>query len=149
MTHGSQRTDALRGRMQAWRVTTTLLLMAVVGNSISHAAEPKIKFNIPASTAPQAILDFAEQAKLQPLFFHARKVALIKTRAVVGEFEPAEALALMFKGTPLTFEFETEVFIAVRGPPEWDVQLASLASVDSTFRGAQSSWSTATAALPD
>ena len=130
MEHGNQRNGDLKGRVPAWLVAAAILVMAQVGSPTCCAAETTITFNIPAGNAAHALVEFAKQSNLQPLFLYTAPFALLKTRSVVGEFEPAEALALLLKGTPLTFQFEDDLLVAIRGPAEWDVLPPSVASVD-------------------
>ena len=135
---------SFKGRAQACLVATTLLLIAVIGSS--QAAEPKVTFNLPASNAPHALLEFSHQAKLQVLFlFHYQgSFEHLKTKPVVGVFSPAEALALMLEGTPVAVEFEDDGAAMVIVPEKWD----SSPPVASGFgtRGAPSLWAMATSA---
>lgn len=79
------------------------LLMALVAR-----AGQKLPFNLPAMDFPSAISEFSQQAGIEILYGSAgtEDVAVIKTAAVVGNFEIAEALTRMLAGTGFTFEFE-------------------------------------------
>ena len=70
------------------------------------AAEPRIAFDIPAGDFSQAIIEFYKQTQVEILYASAGSVGELKTRAVMGTFEVAEALRRLLEGTGFTFEFE-------------------------------------------
>lgn len=59
-------------------------------------------FDISAGAAPTTLKEFAEQAHLQ-LLFDFKAVKSLHTPEVKGQFEPAEALEILLRGTGLTF----------------------------------------------
>lgn len=100
--------------------------LLLAGSMVSaQASRPdKRAFNISAAAAPVALAEFVQQSGLQVLFdFDA--IRGFKTHAVSGRFDPAEALALMFEGIGLTFEFVNERTVSVRPVPPLAVRAAS------------------------
>ena len=76
----------------------------------------KLAFKISAGTAPEALAEFVRQSGLQVLFdFDA--IRDVSTHEVTGQLNPSEALARMFEGSSLTFEFINERTITVRPRP--------------------------------
>jgi hypothetical protein len=57
-----------------------------------------VKFDIPAQSAPGALLAFSKQAAVEVLFSYD-ELRRVRSNAVVGEFEPEAALAALLKGT--------------------------------------------------
>ena len=73
----------------------------------------KLRLRISANSAPAALAEFVRQTGLQVLYdFDA--VRDFSTREVTGELRPEEALAVMFEGSGLVFEFINDRTIAVR-----------------------------------
>jgi hypothetical protein len=101
------------------RSVLCLGLLALAGPLIGSAQASKLEkqvFKISARNAPEALDEFVRQSGLQVLFdFDA--IRDFSTREVEGELEPAEALARMFEGSGLTFEFINERTVAVRPRP--------------------------------
>lgn len=92
-----------------------LLLLAGAVTVVGAQAErlEKRAFEIAAGTAPNALAEFVRQSGFQVLFdFDA--IRAFSTHAVSGQLDPAEALARMFEGSGLTFEFINERTISVR-----------------------------------
>jgi hypothetical protein len=83
----------------------------------SRAAKPqKVALKISAGTAPVSLAEFVRQTGLQVLFdFDA--IRNVTTREVAGQLDAAEALAQMFEGSGLMFEFINDRTIAVRRRP--------------------------------
>jgi hypothetical protein len=84
----------------------------------SHASKlEKLALKISAGTAPVSLAEFVRQTGLQVLFdFDA--VRNITTREVIGQLDAEEALAQMFEGSGLVFEFINDRTIAVRRRPD-------------------------------
>ena|SRR5690349_4517463 len=88
-----------------------LLLACALVVTHAHAGD-KVAFKIAAGSAPQALAEFVRQSGLQVLFdFDA--IRNFNTHEVSGQFDAAEALARMFAGSELTFEFINDRTIAV------------------------------------
>src|SRR5688572_14782548 len=64
------------------------------------AAGDPVRFDIPEQPLPQALKAFAAQSNMQVLY---RQRAVVRTtaHAVVGEYEPQDALKLLLAGTGL------------------------------------------------
>jgi hypothetical protein len=60
-----------------------------------------VKFDVPAQPATSALMAFSQQAGVDVLFASADAKNL-RTTAVIGTYEPAEAIALMLDGTGLS-----------------------------------------------
>jgi hypothetical protein len=76
----------------------------------------KLALRISAGNAPVTLAEFVRQTGLQVLFdFDA--IRNTTTREVDGNLDAREALALMFEGSELTFEFINARTIAVRPRP--------------------------------
>lgn len=82
--------------------------------SNAWSADRKIPFNIPASTLPQAISAFNQQAGVEILYASYDSVGKIRTHPVVGVLSVPEALTQMLEGMGFTFEFENERSISLR-----------------------------------
>jgi hypothetical protein len=93
------------------------LLVSALAVRHSHASKlEKLALRISAGTAPVSLAEFVRQTGLQVLFdFDA--VQNVTTREVVGQLDAEEALAQMFEGSGLVFEFINERTIAVRRRP--------------------------------
>ena len=85
---------------------TLLLVAALIYASSAWAAAP-ITFDLPADECPKALIEFSQQSHVEVLF-RTDNLHSIRTQAVIGEFEPAEALLRMLQGTALTFEFDAD-----------------------------------------
>ena len=105
-----------------------LLLTAFFRSSAAWAAEPRMKFDLPADAFPKAILEFYHQSKIEVLFLATDALRQIRTHPVVGELEPRTALTLMLAGTGLTFDFdETDHSVIVKQPPQMAASQAAAA----------------------
>jgi hypothetical protein len=93
------------------------LLASTLAFRPGHASKlEKLALKISAGTAPVSLAEFVRQTGLQVLFdFDA--VRHVTTREVSGELDAQEALAQMFEGSGLMFEFINERTIAVRLRP--------------------------------
>jgi hypothetical protein len=93
------------------------LLISALAVRRSHASKlEKLALRISAGTAPVSLAEFVRQTGLQVLFdFDA--VQNVTTREVIGQLDAEEALAQMFEGSGLVFEFINERTIAVRRRP--------------------------------
>jgi hypothetical protein len=101
-----------------WVMRRGLLLLAgSLIAAVAHASRlDKRPFRIAAGPAPEALATFVQQSGFQVLFdFDA--IRGFNTQEVRGLLEPAEALARMFEGSRLTFEFINERTVAVRPRP--------------------------------
>lgn len=78
------------------------------------AAEPRVKFNVPAGEAGQTLKLFAQQAGRE-IMFAAKPVENVRTNAVRGTLTPTEAIDLLLNDTGLvaTVDAKTGAF-AVR-----------------------------------
>lgn len=103
-------------RRSAIRRVLLLLASAATVASAQASRLDKRAFNISAGAAPEALAEFIRQSGFQVLFdFDA--IRGFNTHEVSGQLDPAEALARMFEGSGLTFEFINERTISVRPRP--------------------------------
>jgi iron complex outermembrane receptor protein len=84
-------------RRLAWAACAGLALAPAFG---ADASAPR-HFSIPAEDAERALGQFSQQAGVD-LVFSVDKVAAVTTRAVEGDYAPADALSAMLAGTVLT-----------------------------------------------
>src|SRR5260370_13168493 len=77
-----------------------ICLTLAIGGTTALASP--IPFSIDSEDAPQSLLEFGRQSKLQ-ILFASEKVKGIVSNAVHGSYEPIDALLLFLKGTPLVF----------------------------------------------
>lgn len=79
------------------------LLFSVLGFlfSCAFALAAPIKFNIPAQPAADALTAFSKQSGMDVLYA-SRDLKKVQSQAVVGEFEPDAAIALLLKDTGFT-----------------------------------------------
>ncbi len=106
--------DALReckGVSPVWRVCgfqflvlTTIISLLFSTAAFSQAKKGTVDFNIPSLDLPQALNEFARQAKVE-LVFAERGFDGVRTRAVVGAFQRERALELLLAGTGLRVGF--------------------------------------------
>jgi secretin/TonB-like protein len=93
---------------------------------ISHAQASRLDkqaFKISAGAAPESLAEFVRQSGFQVLFdFDA--IRNFNTHEVSGQLDPAEALARMFEGSGLSFEFINERTITVRPGPVVSARVA-------------------------
>ena len=81
----------------------------------ANAMAAGIAFEIAAGDATATLKQFASQAHVQ-LLFDYRAVARLKTPELKGEFEPAEALTILLRGSGFTFRQVNDHTIAVLAP---------------------------------
>ena len=100
------------------------LLLSLLPGGHSDAAEPeKVSLRISAGNAPATLAEFVRQTGLQVLFdFDAVRHSI--TREVEGDLDAREALALMFEGSELTFEFINTRTVAIRRRPQAPTMVA-------------------------
>ncbi len=85
--------------------------MIVCGNTARGLK--KLRLKIAAAPAPVALAEFIRQTRLQVLFEYDA-VQHVITHEIDGEFDPEEALRLMFDGSGLTCEFINGRTVAIR-----------------------------------
>src|SRR5262245_43693064 len=73
----------------------------------------KLLLKIDAGSAPITLAEFVRQSRLQVLF-ESNAVRAHATRGLSGQFDAAEALALMLEGSGLIFEFINDRTVTVR-----------------------------------
>jgi outer membrane receptor protein involved in Fe transport len=121
---------AVRWRLAArcWAVMVLVLALETAGAGPPAGLR---HFELAAGDAALMLNEFSRQSGLQVMFdFNMQRG--MKTRAVRGDFEPADALRRMLKGTSLQFEFVNERTLAVtqKKPPApaptWDEATDSL-----------------------
>lgn len=109
-----------------------ILVSSVLASGFSSQAEAAElrKFEIAAGSAAQALNEFSRQAGVQ-VFFDAAALRHLKTHAVSGELEVADALQRMLASTSLLFEFVNDRTIAVmlQGAPRPGTSRPSQAGV--------------------
>jgi len=82
-------------------VLFTVLSFALLVASFAAGAESiKKRFDLPAGGAEKSLKDFAAQSGLEVLFI-TEMAAGVRTKAVKGDFFPAEAMKRMLNGTGL------------------------------------------------
>jgi outer membrane receptor protein involved in Fe transport len=91
-----------------------LLLGALLVTSGAWADAPKYKFDLPANEFPSTILEFYHQSHVEVIYSTNDNLRSIKTHPVSGEFEPTEALQLLLRGTPLTYETDPDGSIIIK-----------------------------------
>jgi hypothetical protein len=77
-----------------------LAIGALSAGPVTAMAVP-VRFEIPAQPAPAALMLFARQAGTE-VVFSADDLKTVRANEVVGEYEPAEALARLLRGTGFT-----------------------------------------------
>ena len=108
-----RRSPASTSRRAAITCGLLVLAGAVASKPALAGKLEKVALKIAAGTAPQALSEFVRQTGFQVLFdFDA--IRHINTHEVSGRLDPQEALAQMFEGSGLTFEFINERTISVR-----------------------------------
>ena len=90
-----------------------LLVLCLALHTVSaDAAGPRKHFELEAGDASIMLNEFSRQSDLQVLFdFNILRG--MKTRAVIGDFDPSTALTSMLKGTNLVFDFVNDRTLAV------------------------------------
>lgn len=89
----------------------TSILLAASSPLLAASAE-KIRFEIPAGTAPATLKEFVRQAGVQ-MIFDADGVCEQVTQRVSGDLETADALSRMLRDSGLLFEFVNEHTVAI------------------------------------
>src|SRR5690349_4029687 len=91
------------------RHSATLALWTLLALGLSWCAHAghALDFDIPRGPASQTLPQFQHRTGLQFIYDYESS-RHIYTNAVQGHYDPAEALAIMTKGTPIRFEFENE-----------------------------------------
>lgn len=97
------------------RLPATLLSgwLALTAAPLAAGAGPAVHFDIQEQALATALNEFARQSDRQ-IFFTSEIVGDKRIHTVKGEFEPAAALALLLKGTGLTFSIMPNNMILVR-----------------------------------
>jgi outer membrane receptor protein involved in Fe transport len=107
----------------------TVLILAVVALAMPRVAgaEP-VEFNIPAQAADRALLAFSKQARVDVLFSYDNLRA-VRANAVVGRYEPQEALGILLRGTAFTAQRngDSKWVITPTGPPAGTIKGKMLA----------------------
>lgn len=80
------------------RLTSLYLLPFLLAFVAAMAAAAPKKFDIPAQQADLAVMQFSRQAGVEVLF-SSDELKLVQCKAVVGEYEPADAIALLLQDT--------------------------------------------------
>src|SRR5258708_34529358 len=93
----------------------TIVLALAIGSTTAMAS-PR-PFSIDSEDAPQALLEFGRQSKLQ-ILFASEKVKGIVSNAVHGSYEPIDALLLLLKGTPLVVRENSDGVLVVEPQPK-------------------------------
>jgi iron complex outermembrane recepter protein len=88
------------GRMRLRFRRTTILLAAFSVSCLFAAEATKVRFNLPADDADKSLRKFADQSGKE-VVFGAEITSGIKTRPVLGEFAPPEAMSMLLSGTGL------------------------------------------------
>jgi iron complex outermembrane recepter protein len=94
--------------------------MVFASGAWADESDTKMRFNLLPDEFPKAILEFHHQSKIQVLFPPDESLNVIRTRSVIGEYTPREALDIMLRGTGLRYVFETESAVAFSQPPPSD-----------------------------
>ena len=91
----------------------TTFLLALFALALLPVNATPTKFDLPAQPANQALMAFARQAGVEVLFSSA-DMKKVQTVAVVGTYEPAEAILLMLDGSGFTAKFTASGKFVVR-----------------------------------
>ncbi len=91
---------------------STILYRAVVLlftiSLLSACSNPeKSDLNIPEGEAVHTLKEFARQTNVE-ILFDRQIVFGVKTKAVIGQYEPSFALRIMLEDTPLEVDVESE-----------------------------------------
>ena len=93
------------------------LLLGLLLLPLALAAKP-IKFDIPAQPASEALLAFSKQAGVDVLYSF-KDLHEVQSQALVGDFEPEAALAVLLKGTGfLAMRDESGKFVVTHETPK-------------------------------
>jgi iron complex outermembrane recepter protein len=116
LTDGHMETRRFQGPVCRCLAMLFLLVTALCVYSSAWAAAAKVNFDLQPDEFPKAILEFYHQSKIEVLFLATDSLRKIRTQAVVGQFEPREALERMLAGTNLTFAFDSDHSVIIRQP---------------------------------
>jgi iron complex outermembrane recepter protein len=101
--------DEQRNVRRAGLLAASLLGLAWTPSAL---AEPR-HFDLPAGDAQVMVNEFSRQADLQVLFDYP-KLAGMQTHAVVGEFEPPDALTVLLQNLPLHVSWVNDRTLAIK-----------------------------------
>ncbi|MGH8202106.1 MAG: TonB-dependent receptor domain-containing protein [Steroidobacteraceae bacterium] len=90
----------------------------------ASAADPVVRFNLPAEPLPQALIEFYHQSGVQPGFAATPEMVQAKSNPVSGAMASSSALALMLKGTGYTYRFDADNSVDIIPEPEGGRQSA-------------------------
>ncbi|HKB89013.1 MAG TPA: STN domain-containing protein, partial [Opitutaceae bacterium] len=99
------------------RLLVSILAFATTTSVLLAADTTKKTFSIPAETADKSLKKFTDQSGLE-LLYSTELAAGVKTNAVNGDLEPAEAISRLLAGTGLSavHDHDNGVFRVVRVP---------------------------------
>lgn len=106
-----------RGGRRSARRTVWVALASLCVAPAAWAEGPVARFNLPAESLPQAILDFYHQSGVEAIYAATPQVQKLRTRAVRGRMQSSVALARMLEGTGLIFTFESPRSVILRPAP--------------------------------
>ncbi|MEM8682169.1 MAG: TonB-dependent receptor, partial [Pseudomonadota bacterium] len=87
-------------RVCGYTILATALGLFFSSVSYAQAESETVEFDIPASTLPQALREFARQSRVE-LVFAERGYDDVRTQAVIGSFQRERALEMLLAGTGL------------------------------------------------
>lgn len=107
------------GHWRAFKHAMLLCGIYIFCNSVARGSSPQIPFNIPEGDFAETIETFCAQANVYVSYGSSMTESFkgfkgIRTRAVVGAFDPHAALAFLLEGTGLAAEWSSEQFVWVR-----------------------------------
>ncbi len=102
-----------------------LSLLSLVIGGAAHAPGERIYSIPPSIHASTALIEWAAQTHVA-LLFEFKTAHPQRSRAVVGVFEPAEALRLLLRDTTLTFAYVDPNTVAVFVAPQYCDRLQPL-----------------------
>ncbi|MFJ2280745.1 TonB-dependent siderophore receptor [Pseudomonas sp. NPDC087803] len=103
-------------------LTSVLLTATLLGSTMANAAP--VKVNIAVQPLSSALTELGLQTNLQ-ILYSPDQVAGIKSRAVSGSLEPAEALAAMLKDSGISFQINGSSVTLVSGGAGSTLQLGA------------------------
>jgi hypothetical protein len=80
---------------------------------ISIVALALVSFNIPEGPADDAMRQFVAQVATWSAIYESGRLNGFKTKAVVGEHEPSQAIRLLLEGSNLTYSMTTSRWVSV------------------------------------
>ena len=93
-------------------VVISRLALALFGAAAVAQAKP-VAFDIPAQSAADALIAFSKQSKADVLYSF-KDLTAARSRAVLGDFEPAAAIAMLLKDTGFAATLDEGKFVVVR-----------------------------------